>query len=37
MNSSMNALYASQSGLIMGNRDYYLDAENAKFREAYKT
>ena len=37
MNSSMNALYASQSGLMMGNRDYYLDAENAKFREAYKT
>ncbi len=37
MNSSMNALYASQSGLIMGNRDYYLDAENEKFREAYKT
>ena len=37
MNSSMNALYASQSGLMMGNRDYYLDAENEKFREAYKT
>lgn len=37
MNSSMNALYASQSGLIMGNRDYYLDAENEKFREAYKS
>lgn len=36
MNSSMNALYASQSGLIMGDRDYYLDAENEKFREAYK-
>jgi len=28
MNSSMNALYASQSGLMMGDRDYYLDAEN---------
>ncbi|MDE6445673.1 MAG: M13 family metallopeptidase [Alistipes sp.] len=37
MNSSMNALYASQSGLMMGNRDYYLDPENEKFREAYKT
>ncbi|MDE5707858.1 MAG: M13 family metallopeptidase [Alistipes sp.] len=37
MNSSMNALYASQSGLMMGNRDYYLDAENEKFREAYRT
>ena len=37
MNSSMNALYASQSGLMMGDRDYYLDAENEKFRDAYKT
>ena len=36
MNSSMNALYASQSGLMMGNRDYYLDAENEQFRTAYK-
>lgn len=36
MNSSMNALYASQSGLMMGNRDYYLDAENEQFRMAYK-
>ncbi len=36
MNSSVNALYASQSGLMMGNRDYYLDAENERFRTAYK-
>ena len=36
MDSSMNALYASQSGLIMGDRDYYLDAENERFRTAYK-
>ncbi len=37
MNSDMNALYASQAGLTMGNRDYYLDAENEHIREAYKT
>ena len=37
MNSDMNALYASQSGLMMGDRDYYLDEENAPKREAYKT
>ncbi len=37
MNSDMNALYASQAGLTMGNRDYYLDAENTQIREAYKT
>ena len=36
MDSSMNALYASQSGLMMGDRDYYLDAENEQFRTAYK-
>ncbi len=37
MNSDMNALYASQPGLMMGDRDYYLDPENESFREAYKT
>ena len=36
MNSSVNALYASQPDLMMGNRDYYLDAENESIREAYK-
>lgn len=36
MNSDMNALYAGQSGLTMGNRDYYLDAENEHIRTAYK-
>lgn len=36
MNSDVNALYASQSGLTMGNRDYYLDAENESIRTAYK-
>ena len=36
MNSDMNALDAGQSGLTMGNRDYYLDAENEHIRTAYK-
>lgn len=36
MNSNINALYVAQSGLILGNRDYYLDAENEKIRTAYK-
>lgn len=36
MNSDMNALYISQSGLTMGNRDYYLDPENENIRTAYK-
>ena len=35
MNSSMNTLYISQSGLGMGNRDYYLDEEHAAKREGY--
>ena len=35
MNSNEYALYAGQSGLGMGNRDYYLDEENAAKREAY--
>ena len=35
MNSTVNALYAQQSGLGMGNRDYYLDEENAPKREGY--
>ncbi|MEG2240534.1 MAG: M13 family metallopeptidase, partial [Alistipes sp.] len=36
MNSNINALYVSQSGLGMGDRDYYLDAENESIRTAYK-
>lgn len=36
MNSDMNALYAAQSGILMGNRDYYLDAESEQIREAYE-
>ena len=36
MNSNVYALYAGQSGLGMGNRDYYLDDENAPKREAYR-
>ena len=35
MNSNINALYADQSGLGMGNRDYYLDEEHASKREGY--
>ncbi len=35
MNSSVNALYISQSGLGMGDRDYYLDEEHAAKREGY--
>lgn len=34
-NSSINVLYVSQSGLGMGNRDYYLDSEHEAKREAY--
>lgn len=36
MNSSVNMLYLYQAGLGMGNRDYYLDEENAAIREAYR-
>ncbi len=35
LNSKVNVLYIDQSGLGMGNRDYYLDAENASKREGY--
>ncbi len=35
MNSTINTLYISQSGLGMGNRDYYLDEEHASKREGY--
>ena len=35
-NSSVNVMYASQSGLTLGNRDYYLDAENAHILDGYK-
>ena len=35
MDSNMNALYISQSGLGMGNRDYYLDAEHEALRQGY--
>ena len=36
MNSDINALYISQSGIMMGDRDYYLDPENENIRTAYK-
>ena len=35
LNSNINVLYVEQSGLGMGNRDYYLDAENQAKREGY--
>ena len=35
LNSTMNTLYVEQSGLGMGNRDYYLDQENEAKRQAY--
>ena len=39
MNSEMNTMYWSQGGLVLGDRDYYLeDSENTNaIREAYKT
>lgn len=36
MQSDVNALYASQGALGMGNRDYYLDAGNEAIRTAYR-
>ena len=35
LDSNMNVLYADQSGLGMGNRNYYLDAENEAKRKGY--
>ena len=35
LNSRMNVLYIDQEGLGMGNRDYYLDAENQELRDGY--
>lgn len=35
-NSDMNALYLWQSGLGMGNRDYYIEEANAALKEGYK-
>ncbi len=35
LNSKVNVLYIDQSGLGMGNRDYYLDKENADKRAGY--
>ena len=35
MNSTINALYAEQAGLGMGNRDYYFGDENEAKRKGY--
>jgi len=36
MDSGTNALYLWQSGLGMGNRDYYVDEENAELKAGYE-
>ena len=36
MNSAVNIAYLHQDGIGMGDRDYYLDAENDNIRQAYK-
>lgn len=36
MNSAVNIAYLHQDGIGMGDRDYYLDAENENIRQAYK-
>ena len=36
MDSNVNTLYVGQSGISMGDRDYYVDPENARIKEAYK-
>ena len=35
MNSTMNIMHVSQPSLALGNREYYLSAENAQILEAY--
>ena len=35
MDSNVNTLYVAQSGLSMGDRDYYVDPSNAAIKEAY--
>ena len=36
MDSNNNALYLAESGLGLGNRDYYLNEDNASLREGYE-
>ncbi len=36
VDSNVNTYYVSQSGLGMGDRDYYLDEANAALKEGYK-
>lgn len=35
MDSNVNTLYVAQSGISMGDRDYYVDPSNAAIKEAY--
>ena len=37
LDSNMTILYMEQSGLGMGNRDYYTEAENAQLKAGYRT
>ena len=37
LDSNMTILYMEQSGLGMGNRDYYVDEKNAEKKAAYRT
>ena len=37
LDSNMTILYMEQSGLGMGNRDYYVDEKNADKKAAYRT
>lgn len=34
--SNMNVMHIGQGGLLLGNRDYYLDEANANIKDAYK-
>ena len=36
MDSGTNVLYLGENGLGLGNRDYYLNEENASLRDGYK-
>ena len=36
MDSDMQILYLGQSGLGIGDRDYYVDAANAEIKAGYK-
>lgn len=37
MDSGNNVMYLGESGLTLGNRDYYINEENAALRDGFKT